>query len=249
MYDYFLGGYHNFAVDRAAAEQVVAIEPDFPFYLRANRAFLRRAVSFLVQQGIRQLLDLGSGIPTVGNVHEVAQALARETRVVYVDIDPIAVVMGKELLANNPRATVIQADAREPGKLLAHPDLRRLVDTNQPIGVLLLAFVHYIANDARANELVMSIRDALAPGSYVALTHATSSFQPPEMERLSSEYMRAGSPITLRSREQIARLFDGLELVEPGLVPTPAWRPESGEDLFVDTPERAHAFAGIGRKS
>jgi S-adenosyl methyltransferase len=247
IYDYFLGGFHNFAVDRAAAAQLVAMEPDFPLFLRANRGFLRRAVSFLVQDGVRQLLDLGSGIPTVGNVHEIAQAQAPETRVVYVDIDPIATAMGKEVLADNPLATVVQADALDPQKVLRLPEVQRLLDTTQPIAVLLVAFVHFIAEDQRAADLVGQLREVMAPGSYLALTHATQSFRP-EMSRLAEEYTRAASPITLRTREQIAALLEGFDLVPPGLVPTPAWRPESPEDLFVDQPERAHAFAAVGRK-
>jgi S-adenosyl methyltransferase len=248
MYDYFLGGYHNFAVDRAAADQMAALEPEFPLYLRANRAFLRRAVSFMLRSGVRQLLDLGSGIPTVGNVHEVAEAIAPETRVVYVDIDPIAVALGRDVLADNPRATVIQGDMLQTDSVLSHPELERLIYPSEPMGVLLLAVVHFIADDSVAERFVRDVRERMAPGSYLALTHATQSFQPQAMEGLLSEYARASSPVTLRTGEQIATFFDGLELVEPGLVPTPAWRPESKDDLFVDEPKRAHAFAGVGRK-
>ena len=248
MYDYFLGGYHNFAVDRAAADQLAAIEPEFPLYLRANRAFLRRAVSFIVRSGVRQLLDLGSGIPTVGNVHEVAEAIAPETRVVYVDIDPIAVTLGREVLGRNSRATVIQADMLQTDSVFSHPDLQRLIDPREPIGVLMLAVVHFIADESVALQLVKDVREHMCPGSFLALTHATQSFRPPAMEGLLTEYARASSPVTLRTGEQIAAFFQGFELVEPGLVPTPAWRPESKDDLFADHPEQSHAYAGVGRK-
>ena len=226
----------------------LAVEPDFPLFLRANRAFLRRAVSFCVNAGIRQFLDLGSGIPTAGNVHEIAQALAPTTCVLYVDDDPIAVALSRDILAGNPRAVAIQANVMKPEQLLRHPDLTRLLDLQQPVAVLLVAFMHFVADDEEAAGLVGYFRDAIASGSYLAITHATDRFTPERSARTATVYNRATSPVTLRNREQIARFFDGFELVEPGVVPTPSWRPDSKDDLLVDEPERGQAFAGVGRK-
>jgi hypothetical protein len=248
MYDYFLGGYHNFAIDRAAAEQILAVEPDFALILRANRAFLRRAVTFVVDTGIRQFLDLGSGIPTVGSVHEVAQTIDPATRVVYVDVDPIATVLSRDILAGNPRAAAIQANATDPDTLLRDPDVKRMLDMSQPVAVLLVAFLHLVADDDEAARAVRYLRDAIAPGSCLAITHATDRFNPERSAKTATVFTRATSRVTLRSREQVQRYFEGFELVEPGIVPTPSWRPESDDDLFVKEPERAQAFAGVGRK-
>jgi hypothetical protein len=248
MYDYFLGGYHNFAVDRDAAKQVLLAEPDFADFVRANRAFLRRAVSFLVRQGVCQFVDLGSGIPTAGNVHEVAHKLNPAVGVVYVDSDPIAVSLSQEILAGNPRAIAIDGDVRRPEELLARADLKRIIDFHQPVAVLLVALLHFLADDDEALRILSYLREALAPGSYIAITHATGIFNPERAAQTASVYNRATSPVTLRTREQVERFFDGFELVEPGLVPTPAWRPDSAEDVFANEPERGQAFAGVARK-
>jgi len=248
MYDYFLGGYHNFAIDREAAERVLAIEPDFALLLRANRGFLRRAVSFVVNAGVCQFLDLGSGIPTAGNVHEVAQASNTASRVVYVDIDPIASALSRDILAHNSNAISIQADVLKPDQLLCDPDVLKMLDFHQPMAVLLVAFVHFIADDEQALRLVRSYRDAIAPGSYLVISHPTDAFTPERSARTQTVYNRATSPVTLRARERIERFFEGFDLVEPGLVPTPAWRPDSRDELFVNEPERGQAYAGVARK-
>ncbi|HET8632390.1 MAG TPA: SAM-dependent methyltransferase [Thermomicrobiales bacterium] len=249
MYDFFLGGYHNFAIDRAVAEQVVAAYPDFPLIMRANRAFLRRAVTFLASQGIDQFLDLGSGIPTVGNVHEVAQAINPDARVVYVDIDPVAVAHSRAILAGNPNATVIQADARRPEQIVGDPEVGRLLDLDRPVAVLLLAFLHFFQDDAEAEALVRGLRDVLAPGSYLVISHASYDDMPTDVrERLEGLYTRTPTPVRSRTREQIADFFAGFDLVEPGLVYVPAWRPEGPGDLWHDEPDRVHGFAGVGRK-
>lgn len=249
MYDYFLGGYHNFAIDRAVAEQVVATYPDFPLIMRANRAFLRRAVLYLAAQGIDQFLDLGSGIPTVGNVHEVAQAVNPAARVVYVDIDPVAVAHSRAILAGNANASVIQADARQPEQIFGDPEVRRLLDLDRPVAVLVLAFLHFLQDDAEAEGLMRGLRDAVAPGSYLVVSHASYDDLPADVrERLEGLYTRTPTPVRSRTREQIAGFFAGFELVEPGLVYVPAWRPEGPEDLWYDEPERVHGYGGVGRK-
>jgi hypothetical protein len=251
MYDYFLGGYHNFEVDRKAAEQAIAIWPDFPLILRANRAFLRRAVRYLVDQGVEQFLDIGSGIPTVGNVHEVAQQANPAARVVYVDNDPVAVAHSRILLQESPRATIIQADVRQPQQILQNPDVARLLDFRQPLGILIVALLHFIRDDEEARQIVHALRDAAAPGSYLVLSHASAegvSLSPESQDRLHQVYRNTPTPVTLRSSDDIARFFEGFDVVEPGIEPIPAWRPEGPDDLFADDPKRCAIFGGVGRK-
>lgn len=253
MYDYYLGGHHNFPVDRAAADQVIAAFPDMPLVAQANRSFLRRAVRFLIEAGITQFLDLGSGIPTVGNVHEVAQSVRPDARVLYVDLDEVAVTHGRALLANNPNATVIQADARRPETIFEHEETRRLLDVTRPLGVLVVALLHFIPDDIEAEKLMHSLYDLVAPGSYFAFTHAmtepTVVLTPEGLERASSVYQRSTAPFAARSRERIQRLVTHLALVEPGLVYLPLWRPEGPDDIFLNEPERTAGLAAVGRKT
>ncbi|MBV9599123.1 MAG: SAM-dependent methyltransferase [Chloroflexi bacterium] len=250
MYDYFLGGFHNFAIDRTAAERILTVEPDFALILRANRAFLRRAVLFVASAGVRQFLDLGAGIPTVGSVHEVARAMDAASRVVYIDIDPIATALSQDILTGNAHAVAIQADATQPDQVLRHPYLSQMLDLRQPVAVLLVAFLHLVSDDDAALRIVRHFRDSIASGSYLVISHATDRFGPERSARTANEFNRASpaSQVTLRSREQVLQFFEGFELVEPGVVPTPSWRPDSADDLFVNEPERAQAFAGVGLK-
>jgi hypothetical protein len=248
MYDYFLGGHHNFEVDRRAADQAIAIYPDFPLLMRVGRAFLRRAVRFLTAQGVTQFLDIGSGIPTVGNVHQLVHEADTTAHVVYVDADPVAVAHSRAILQDDPRVTIIQADAREPEQILNHPETRRLLDLNRPVAVLLVFVLHFIP-DEHAYRVVRVLRDAVAPGSYIAISHGTYEGMPAEsLERLVRLYNQTPTPVRVRSRAEFEPFFDGLELVEPGLVYVPLWRPEASDDLFLDQPERSLSFAGIGRK-
>ena len=252
MYDYYLGGNHHLAVDRRAAEQVIALQPDTPLIARANRAFLQRAVHFLVAQGLDQFLDIGSGIPTVGNVHEAAQRLNPAAHVVYVDSDPTAVALSQHLLHGNSSATAIQADARQPEHLLSHPDLRRLLDFRRPVGVLLVGFLYFITDDAEASHLVQALRDTVVAGSYLALSHATyrSYAVGPGSHKAQVEgiYAQSTNPVKTRSYDDIAAFFEGLDLVEPGLVYLPKWRPDGPSDLLLDQPERSAFLAGVARK-
>ena len=253
MYDYYLGGHHNFPVDRAAADKVIAAFPDMPLVAQANRAFLRRAVRFLTEQGITQFLDLGSGIPTVGNVHEVAQSLRPDARVVYVDVDQVAVTHGRALIANNPYATVIQADARRPETIFQHEEARQLLDVTRPLGVLVVALLHFIADDDEAQTLMEALYDLVAPGSYFAFSHAmsepTAVLTPQALETASRVYLQSPTPFAARSRERIQRLVEHLELVEPGLVYPPLWRPEGPDDTFLNEPERTAGLGAVGRKA
>ncbi len=248
MYDYYLGGSHNFAIDRQVAEQAIGLWPDLPLIMQANRAFLRRAVRFLGAQGVQQFLDIGSGIPTVGNVHEVAQQAQAGARVVYGDIDPVAVAHSRALLADNPQATAIRADARQPEAILAHPEVQRLLDLRQPLAVLLVAVLHFVTDDTEAERLVCALQAAVAPGSYLVISHASADGMPHQSREHEQLYTRTPTPMKMRPRADIARLFAGFELVEPGLVYLPLWRPETPDDLFLDQPERCTGFAGVGRK-
>ncbi len=248
MYDYFLGGYHNFAVDRLAAQQVIGIYPDVMLMARTNRAFLRRAVTTLLEQGVEQFLDLGSGIPTVGSVHEVAQQLERDARVVYVDIDPVAVQHSEAILQGQPDVAVVQADIREPEYILGHAAVTRLIDFSKPVGVLLVAVIHFV-DDAAARQVVDAFRDAIAPGSYLVLSHVTYEGPPPEaVEQAQRIYANSTNPIIFRSHAHIESFLGGFEIVEPGVVYVPQWRPQGPNMLGLAQPERTAFFAGVGRK-
>lgn len=249
IYDYLLGGYHNFEVDRVVAERFRELLPNIPLYMQANRAFLRRVVSFLVREGVDQFLDLGSGIPTVGSVHEVAQKINPSARVVYVDLDPVAVRHSEEILRGNANATVIRADVRQPEVILANPEVGRLLDPDKPTAVLILAMLLFVTDDAEAYGLVGKLRDALAPGSYVAISHPTDDDLPQEeTEQAKKLYGSTGNPVSIRTYDQIEKFFAGLELVEPGLVYVSRWRPEGPDDLFADQPVSSGYYGGVGRK-
>jgi hypothetical protein len=245
--DYFLGGAHNFAVDRQLAEIISRMTPDIGDAMRANRAFLRRAVRFMVDQGIHQFLDLGSGIPTLGNVHEVAQRADPAARVVYVDVDPVAVSHSRMILDGDPRTAVVQSDAREVESILAAPETRRLLDLQQPVGVLILGLLHFIPDVDDPAGVVKRLREAVCPGSFVALANVTHEDQPPEVIEAQKLSNQIDTPICLRSRSELLEQFDGLSLVEPGLVHISLWRPDS--PLYVDEhPERFGVLGGVGRK-
>jgi hypothetical protein len=244
VYDYYLGGSHNFAVDRQVGRRTIELWPDLPLAMQANRAFLRRSVRYLVTQGITQFLDLGSGIPTQGNVHEVAQVASPEARVIYVDIDPMAVAHSRAVLAGNPRADIVQADLRDLPAILDDPRSRRLLDLTQPIGVLMVAILHFIPDQADAASIVAQYRNIMASGSYLALTHGAQSDQ---AEPTAEFYRRTTAPFVLRTRPEIEALLDGFDLVPPGLVFWPLWRPDSPADVD-DHPERFSGYAAVGHR-
>jgi len=249
MYDYWLGGSHSFAIDRQAAEQVLAAMPSMRSIVRVNRAFLRRATRFVAQQGIDQFFDLGSGLPTVGNVHEIAQALNPAARVVYVDIDPVVATYAGTLLEGNPLATALQGDLREPERLLRDRAVQRLLDFKRPVALLFVSVLHFVLDDDHAARIIQTFAEALASGSYLIVTHASYEHLPPEVgAEVERSSVAVGTPIHARGLAQIRRLFEGFELVEPGLVYLPLWRPEDPEDLFLDRPEQSCGYAGVGRK-
>src|SRR5215471_3738668 len=222
MYDYFLGGYHNFAVDRRAADAAIAIYPDFPLVMQANRAFLRRAVKFLLGQGVRRFLDVGSGIPTVDNTHQVAQRAAPETRVVYIDNDPIAVAHSGALLRDEPNTTIIEADVTRYDQVLKQPVVSDLLGAGEPVGLLMVFLLHFVLDDQLAYDLVRNLIDALPSGSYVVISHGTDDDIPGDVrEQLLRLYSGTTNPVRVRSRAEFARFFEGLELIEPGIVYVP----------------------------
>jgi SAM-dependent methyltransferase len=246
MYDYYLGGSHNFAVDRAAAQTLIATFPEAPLSAQANRAFMRRAVRHLVDAGIRQFLDIGSGIPTVGNVHEIAQQAAPDSRVVYVDIDPVAVAHSRQILAGNERATVVQEDLRHPERILEHPEVRKLLDFSEPIALMIVAVTHFVAEADDPAALIARLRQALAPGSYLVLSQASGDGHTDEERAAATAVYRTTThPLTYRTRTDLHRFFAGFELVEPGVVWVPLWRPDLGDG--VDDAERAVFMGGVGR--
>ncbi len=248
MYDYLLGGKDNYAADREAVEEVVRHAPDTPFLARENRAFLRRAVRFLAESGIRQFIDIGSGLPTQGNVHEIAHQVAPDARVVYVDIEPVVLAHGRALLAGTPEVTVIQGDARRPGDILADRELNDLIDFDRPVAVLMLAVLHFIGDEADPPGIVARLRSAMAPGSYLAVSHVTADFDADSRVReAGAVYEKATYQITLRSRDHVMRLFEGFDLVEPGLTTLSLWRPDPRATVPPGA-ERQWCYAGVARK-
>jgi hypothetical protein len=246
-YDYALGGAHSFAVDREFFRAIEAVLPEARMMFRANRAFMHRAVRFMIAAGIRQFLDLGSGIPTVGNVHEIAQRSAAESRVVYVDLDPVAVAHSRLILADNERAAAIQEDARHVQAILDHPDTRALLDFDQPVGLILAAILHAVPDDDEAYATMARLRGVLSAGSYVAISHATADSRPVEARAAEQVTKQTNTPGRIRTRAEVLRFFTGLDLVEPGLVWTSQWRPDRPEDVGAH-PERLVTYAGVGRK-
>ena len=249
VYDYLLGGSHNFLADQDAARAFTSLDPNARTFARANRAFLGRAVRFLAGAGIRQFLDIGSGIPTQGNVHEVAQQADPAARVMYADIDPVAIAHSKVILEGNAHAAVIEGDLREPEKILGQEAAGQLIRPGEPTGLLLVAVLHFIADADDPWNLVARLRDALAPGSHLVLSHVTATGGTSVGDAFQKVYNRSVStPIRLRPRADILRFFDGFELVEPGLVYVPLWRPDSPADVPED-PSRFGNLVGVARKA
>jgi hypothetical protein len=248
IYDALLGGAHNFTVDQDVAKTLTAIEPGMRDAAKAHRAFLVRAVRFLANAGIRQFIDIGSGVPAEGNVHEVARAVAPESRVVYVDTDLVAIAHSKSILARDDKATIIEADLREPEAILDHPEARRLIDFDQPVGLLLLGVLHFIRDEENPGDLVKRLTRPLVSGSYLTIAHGTFDHQPASvMEAIRRLYTRATAPIRHRGHAAISGFFDGFDLIEPGLVFNPQWRPD-GPGPLSDQPERSMVYSGVGQK-
>lgn len=251
VYDYYLGGSHNFAVDREMADEAIRLWPELPLIMQANRSFLRRAVQYVAAQGISQFIDIGSGIPTAGNVHEVAQRENPDARVVYVDNDPVAVTHSRAILAHTDGAVVVQADLRSPEEIFDSPEVQALLDFGKPLALLLVAVLHFVPDQDDPYAIVARLRDRLPAGSYLVLSHASSDGQSELAASHQQLYQRTPTPMSMRTGEQIERFFDGLRLVPPGLVPIPQWRPEDEPVTPPDAPDprvgaRMVGYAGVG---
>jgi len=249
VYDYFLGGKDNYACDREFAQKLVGFAPEARTMARDNRAFLGRVVRFLARQGIRQFIDIGTGLPTQDNVHEAVQAIASDARVAYVDNDPIVLVHARALLADNLNTIVIEGDLRRPKEILEHPCLNGLIDFTKPMAILLVGVLYYLANEEKPWEIVAELRDAMPSGSYLALSHIISDDRPEAISQAQELYRQIlkGKGDARRCRAQVQALFDGLEMVEPGLVYAHQWR--SGWRAETADQRPRWILGGVGRKN
>lgn len=249
VYDFLLGGKDNFAADREAAAQGMKANPNSRIPPRENRAFLRRAVQYLAEDaGIRQFLDIGTGIPTSPNVHEVAQAVDPAARIVYVDNDPIVLAHARALLTSTPagKTAYIDADLRNVDSIVGAAELRDTLDLNQPVGLLLVAIMHFIPDSDDPYGITTRLLDALPSGSYLALSHLTGDFDPEAWEGVAAVYRKSGVIMRVRSKPEIDRFFDGLDMVDPGVQSLPHWRPEAFTEV---TDAQVSVYGGVARKS
>ncbi|MEV7595783.1 SAM-dependent methyltransferase [Kitasatospora sp. NPDC089797] len=249
MYDYYLGGTTNFAADREAAGQAIAVFPAARVAARANRAFMHRSTRALAQAGIAQFLDIGTGIPTSPNLHEVAQAVNPGARVLYTDNDPIVLAHARALLLSSPEGLTayLQADVTDPAAILASKELARTIDVTAPVALSLNALLHFVPDDQDAYQIVEQLKAALAPGSALVISHGTPDFGPAEAERITQVYAAAGTTVRMRTRRQVERFFDGWDLLVPGVCSTHRWRPDSGEPWTTDAQASAYAAVAVKR--
>ncbi|MGH3387744.1 MAG: SAM-dependent methyltransferase [Actinomadura sp.] len=246
MYDYFLGGKNDFAADRELVEAILRREPGAREVAWANRRFLGRAVEFLAGAGTRQFLDLGAGLPSQNNVHEVAQRVCPDARVVYVDNDPVVLNHAEALLAANESTVVIREDMREPERILAHPTVQRMLDFSEPVAVLFVSVLHFVTDEQDPWNVVSAMTELLAPGSYLALSHGTLDGRPADVVAdLQERYKNSSAPVVYRDRAAITRFFDGFELVDSGVVHLTEWRSDEAERA---QPGGEWLLAGVGRK-
>ncbi|MFC6879007.1 MULTISPECIES: SAM-dependent methyltransferase [Actinomadura] len=243
MYDYYLGGKDNFAADRAAVADVLRAAPEAAVLARANRAFLGRAVRWLAAHGVRQFLDLGTGLPTRENVHQVALEARPDARVVYVDHDPVVLVHARALLGSCERVRIVGADMREPGAILAAPEVAELLDLDEPVGVLFVSVLHFLTDAEDPAGVVGAFMDAVPSGSHLVISHATAEVRPDAARQAAAVYDRASAPMVQRSGEQVEALFRGVRLLPPGVVPVTDWplpRPSAGGHRWI--------LGGVGRR-
>ncbi|WP_203990305.1 SAM-dependent methyltransferase [Sphaerisporangium rufum] len=245
IYDYLLGGKDNFAADRAAADELAKYSPGIRAGVRAHRAFLRRAVRHLAAEaGIDQFLDIGTGIPTQGNTHEIAQEIDPRARVAYVDNDPIVLVHGRALLTGTPTGmtTVIEADLRRPAEILTHPDVRAVIDFDRPVGVILAGMLHFLTDEEDPHGLVEQVKAAVPSGSHLLLSHITFDFAPDvDKDGFKKPYEKGAAPMVPRTHDEVIRFFDGWRLIDPGMVEVVTWRP--APDEYQEPIEGGHAWA------
>jgi SAM-dependent methyltransferase len=250
IYDYWLGGTHHFPEDAEHGERMKQVLPDIAEISLANRAYLRRAVRVLAEAGIDQFLDLGSGLPSEGNVHETARLVNPHARTVYVDIDPVTVEFGRAMLIGTDGVAILTADLRDVPSVLESDEVAACLDLDRPLGLLMVAMLQFVPDQDDPARVVAAYRDACAPGSYLVVSHATSEFHAAKVRAAAQVYNAATLPITMRSRAQIESLLAGYELLEPGLVEPVNWRPQPGDyNPFQDEPSRYDMLAGVGRLS
>lgn len=247
VYNYLIGGAANFEQDRVFAEKLMQVMPEARTAARLNRSFLRRAVRYCVGEGVRQFIDIGSGIPATGNVHEVAQALAPESNVVYVDCEPVAVAYGEWILRDNDRVDAFQADLVDADVILGSEPVRRLIDFERPVAIMLFSVLHFVADKAGPQAAVARYVEAMAPGSFLVISHAVAIEDAEQVGRIDHLYENSAEQGVRRDFDQIAEFFAGTELVEPGLVWTSQWRPDSLIGVS-EHPETSLLAAGAGRK-
>jgi len=250
VYDFFLGGKDNYAADRELAQKILAVLPDTANVCRDNREFLQRAVRFLAgEAGIRQFLDIGTGLPTMGNVHEIAQETAPDSRIAYVDYDSIVLAHARALLANDRDVIAVEGDLRAPEAILTDADVRRIIDFSQPVAVLLVAVLHFVLDADRPHDAVRKLVDALSPGSYLVLTQSTPDDVSDDVtEAMKGIYSNASAQVAPRPFEDIAKFFDGLELIDPGLVNVTLWRPGVAPRGPSRAPGRSLIYGGVALK-
>lgn len=248
VWDYWLGGSHNNTADHTLAEQIVVCAPHLPYGVRIHRAFLRRVTRWLVEAGVRQFIDLGSGAPTVGHVHETAQEIDPDCRVIYTDIDPVLVAQGQELLAGNENVAYVRADFRVPEQVLDSPERELLIDLSEPTAVLLVDVLHFVSDADKPESLVRAYTDVLCPGSYLTLSHmGADDGIIAAMQMFTRMYGAALPRLTFRDAERVARLCDGMQLIEPGIVPVPLWRPDGGDPDVGRNPDYFQDRAVLAR--
>jgi hypothetical protein len=250
IYDFMLGGGHNFAVDRETAQQLEKAMPEARQIAKLNRAFLARVVRTMAAEGITQLLDIGSGIPTVGNVHQIAQAINPECRVLYVDRDPVAVAHSKLILANNPRTAAIQRDIRNPDLIFDSSEARRLLNFDEPMGLLFLAVLHWVPDDTDLDRLLARYRGTLAGDSLMAISHITNDEDYEQLNEMTGVIRKSHSAdqAVPRKYDEVRAMFDDFELLEPGLVRCGTWRPGGPGDLVDSVVVNELLYGGVGRK-
>ncbi|GHB57365.1 SAM-dependent methyltransferase [Streptomyces phaeochromogenes] len=255
MYDYYLGGKDHFDIDKQAAESVAAAYPGIFVCARENRAFMHRATRVLAREhGIRQWLDIGTGIPTEPNLHQVAQSVVPEARVVYADNDPLVLKYAERLMRSTPqgRTTYIEADANDPESLLNAPELAEVLDVGRPVALSLNALMHFVTDAQDPYGIVGRLLDALPSGSALALSHCTPDFDPPTWEKVTAIYTGAGTPVQFRSQKDVARFFDGLDLLDPGITVGHRWRPDAQDDNAATEQQPTDAevslWTGVGVK-
>lgn len=243
MYDYYLGGAHNFGPDRELAQQALTVMPWMREAVRANRGFLRRAVGFSLAQGVRQFLDLGSGLPTAGATHEIAHALDPGVPVVYVDNEPVAASHGRLLLTDTPQATMVSADLTAPGEVIGHPEITALIDWDQPVAVLALAVLHFVPELTTATAILEGYRTVMVPGSVLVFSHVTADHDPDQAAEAVGVYRRSANPVHTRSHHELTTMLAGFDLTEPGLVDATVWRP----DTHTTDSEHPGFYAAVAR--